>query len=227
MARTGTTLVIALTYLTRCRLNVTLGNPIGAGGRPMPGATSDIQTGTLAAIRRYYIKAAAYDAAFARYADSLDRRDQAIRLCIAAVTAVTSLGAFGSLFVNNPAWWAKLVVFSTAAATSVLTAVHRDARWRGQAERARHHGAKWTHQRNAARNLAARLVDGDRAAEQELAGLSAEDEDLVNNNPAISRRLYGRCKAEKAREFDRDFHYPRADARHRHKAPAPPPSPTE
>jgi len=124
---------------------------------------------------------------------------------VTAITAITSLGAFGSLFVNNPAWWAKLVVFVLAAATSILTALRQDARWLRLSQSMRSQGAKWTHQRNEAQNLASRIIDGGCVTSDELAALSAMDERLVGSNPALSSALYAECKREKAEEFDLQF----------------------
>ena len=163
------------------------------------------QTGAFAAVRSYYVKAAAYDAAFNRQADILERRERAVRLTVVAITGMTSLGAFASLFENNPNWWAKLFVFLLAATTSILTAVRQDARWLEASAALRDQGHKWTHQRNRARTLACRLLDRGLVTEDELTALGDADESLVRTNPPISPRSYKKCKCEKTAEFDQEM----------------------
>ncbi len=163
------------------------------------------QTGTFAAIREYYIKAAAYDAGFHRHSDNLTRLDGWIKGIVVAVTAVTSLGTFGSLFVHNPATWAKVVVFVLSGAAAVLTAVRQNGDWARESEQSKSAGGRWLAQRNQVRNLAARLGDGGKATESELQDISSSDQRLVAENPPIPNHLYDQFKKSNREQFDMDF----------------------
>lgn len=166
---------------------------------------SSTQIGTFAALREYYAKAAAYDAGFHRHSDDLTRSDIWIKSIVAAVTAVTSLGTFGSLFVHNPATWAKVVVFALSGVAAAGAAVRQNGQWARQSEQSKSAGDRWLAQRNRVRGLAARLVDGGTVTESELQEISSDDERLVSENPPIPNRLYDLFKVRNRQEFDEHF----------------------
>lgn len=163
------------------------------------------QIGTFAAVRDYYVKAAAYDAGFHRHSDNLAFRDKWTAVIVASVTAVTSLGIFGSLFINNPATWAKVVVFGLSGVAAVLTAVRQATHWTSESELAKSAGDKWTEHRDEIRNLAARLCDGGKVTTAELDDVKSADLRLVAASPPIPNRLYDRFKRTNRQQFDRDY----------------------
>jgi hypothetical protein len=163
------------------------------------------QAGTFAAIREYYTKAAAYDAGFHRQSDNLTRLDNWIKGIVASVAAVTSLGTFGSLFVQNPATWAKAVVFVLSGVAAVLTGVRQNGQWARESEQSKSAGDRWLAHRNQVRKLAARLGDGGKVTESELQEIGSSDERLVTENPPISNRLYDQFKKSNRQQFDMDF----------------------
>jgi hypothetical protein len=163
------------------------------------------QIGTFSAIREYYTKAAAYDAGFHRHSDNLTRLDSWITGIVVSVTAITSLGTFGSFFVHNPATWAKVVVFVLSGMAAALTAVRQNGEWARRSEQSKSAGGRWLAQRNQVRNLAARICDGGKVTESELQDISSSDERLVADNPPIPNDLYDQFKRSKRQEFDLDF----------------------
>jgi uncharacterized protein (DUF983 family) len=166
------------------------------GTAPVP------QAGSFAAVREYCIKAAAYDAAFNRRADNLARRERIARSVVVVITAVTSLSAFGAIFVDNPSLWAKLLVFALAAVTSALTALRHSENWMRESDRLRLDGFRWAEQHNKARNLAARLCDRGVVTPQDVATLSEADAKLVRSNHALPNRLYDHFRGRATTEFD-------------------------
>jgi len=167
--------------------------------------TNSVQIGTFAAIRDYYTKAAAYDAGFHRHSDNLARLDNWTAGIVASVTAVTSLGVFGSLFTHNPATWAKVVVFVLSGVAAVVTAVRQNVHWARESERSKAAGDKWTVHRDHLRNLAARICDGGKVTESELNDISSTDQRLVADNPPIPNHLYDDFKKANREQFDKDF----------------------
>jgi hypothetical protein len=146
-----------------------------------------------------------YDMAYARKADDLDRTERIVRRSITAITAVTSLSLFGSFFVDNPAMWAKVVVFALAATTSILTALRNDARWLRRSHEMRVQGVEWARQWCNAEKLAAKIMNGEHVTTEEQRRMEEDDEKLLRSNPALTHRLIEKCKNEETSEFDEAF----------------------
>lgn len=170
-------------------------------------ATS-VPAGTFAVLREYVVKAAAYDAAYNRQADNVMRRELWARSTVVVITAVTSLSAFGSLFVENPSTWARVVVFALAALTSALTALRQEGTWARESDLLRADGCRWTDQHNRARNLLAQLCDTGTLPPHALDKLAEQDAALVTTNRPVPNHLYDRFKAARGEDFDKAFHRP-------------------
>jgi len=163
------------------------------------------ERGTFAHIRHFYCRAAMYDMAYARTADDLDRKERHVRRSVTAITAVTSLSLFGSFFVDNPATWAKAVVFALAATTSILTAWRNDARWLHRSHQMRLQGVQWARQWCDAEKLAAKIMNGEHVTDEEQRTMEETDQRLLLSNPALTHELVDECKDEETAEFDAVF----------------------
>lgn len=165
----------------------------------------DRQAGTFAALREYCIKAATYDAAYHRQADNIARRNTLTQAALAVLTAVTSLGTFGSLFSNRPETWARLLVFAVAALSTGLAAMRQSRHWGAESVHLRNNGSRWTEQHNKARILMARLCNDEPIHADDLQALAQADTDLVHSNRPIPNNLLDFMKSVKTIEFDKAY----------------------
>jgi len=162
--------------------------------------------GSFAEIRELYIKAATYDAAFAITADRLFRRDRHARNVTVALASITSLSLFGSLFVQRPELWAKLVVFIMSGTAAVLTALRQEAQWVQRSRESRDAHLEWLKQRNTTLVLARRICDGETITEKDLQAVEACDVELTGKNPDMHSDLYAEFERKNSENFDGHFH---------------------
>lgn len=163
---------------------------------------SDAVTRALASVREHWIRAATYDATCSRYGDSLTKRYEVTKSITTALSALTTLSVFGSLFANNPALWARIVVFLVSAAITVLAAVRKQSDWAQGAVRLKERGVEWNRQRNLAGDIAQMILDGRAVGDDMREKLSDNETRLLKDHPRVPNRIYDEMKERKKIEFD-------------------------
>jgi hypothetical protein len=170
-------------------------------------STSDDNPGAvgghaLASVREHWVRAATYDATCSRYGDGLVKRDEIAKNTTTALSAVTTLGVFGSLFAHNPSLSARLIVFLISATITAVAAIRKQGEWVSTAIRLKERGVEWNRQRNLAGDLAQMILDGRSVGEDMRQKLSDNESKLLEHHPRVPNRVYDQMKERKKKEFD-------------------------
>ena len=154
-------------------------------------------------LRAHYLKAAAYDVAYARTADTYARYDQSLQTGITVITSLTAGGVIGTFLTTDG--WPKTTALVLSAIAALLSAIRQGSNWGGRSEVLRKQGAAWSAQREDARDYITRLLTGREVPEEKRTDLKTKIVELVANNQEVRTELYQQCKREKEREFNKEY----------------------
>lgn len=168
--------------------------------------TQEARRGQFANLKYYYVKAATYDAAFARRADRYAGYDQAFEAAVTALTAFTTASVVTTI-VDSGAAWAKIASVSLAGLAALLAAIRQGTNWGSRGETMRSQGAEWTKQRGKSRDILTHLLNGEKLDMAELDKLADTDRTLVASNPRLPEWLYQECKRQKKDEFEGEYSF--------------------
>lgn len=113
--------------------------PLKVWGQEM---NTEARHGQFVGLRSLYLKASAFDNAYARRADSYALRDRWLQTAFTILTAFTSASAFVSFIQSDPSNSVKLTVLILALVTAGLSALRQGLSWGNLSETYRRQGSE-------------------------------------------------------------------------------------